>query len=141
LFPGDKKGKPLSNMAMLELLAGMGYTEITVHGFRSTFQDWAEEYGEYPDVLVDKALAHQTKSKSRAAYQRGDMVERRRKMMEHWSQTPSTTPSVPARSAVTKCQWLTCGYWHTGFRLCVWWMPRPCRRLSAAIRTRHHCHC
>jgi integrase len=86
LFPGDKKGKPLSNMAMLELLAGMGYTEITVHGFRSTFQDWAEEYGEYPDVLVDKALAHQTKNKSRAVYQRGNMVERRRKIMEHWSQ-------------------------------------------------------
>ncbi|CAB3803088.1 hypothetical protein LMG28614_05738 [Paraburkholderia ultramafica] len=43
LFPGDKKGAPLSNMAMLELLDGMGYTEITVHGFRSTFQDWAEE--------------------------------------------------------------------------------------------------
>jgi integrase len=86
LFPGDKKGSPLSNMAMLELLDGMGYSEITVHGFRSTFQDWAEEYGEYPEVLADKAVAHKTVNKVRRAYQRGDMLERRRKMMEHWSQ-------------------------------------------------------
>lgn len=47
-------------MAMVELLDGMGYTDITVHGFRSTFQDWAEEYGEYPEVLADKAIAHKT---------------------------------------------------------------------------------
>jgi len=86
LFPGDKKGAPLSNMAMLELLDGMGYTDITVHGFRSTFQDWAEEYGEYPEVLADKAIAHKTSNKARRPYQRGDMLERRRKMMDHWSQ-------------------------------------------------------
>jgi predicted DNA-binding transcriptional regulator AlpA len=86
LFPGDKKGAPLSNMAMLELPDGMGYSEITVHGFRSTFQDWAEEYGEYPEVLADKAIAHKTSNKARRAYQRGDMLERRRKMMDHWSQ-------------------------------------------------------
>ncbi|MGF6924478.1 tyrosine-type recombinase/integrase [Paraburkholderia sp. 40] len=85
LFPGDKKGSPLSNMAMLELLDGMGYSEITVHGFRSTFQDWAEEYGEYPELLTDKAIAHKTTNKARRAYQRGDMLERRRKMMDHWS--------------------------------------------------------
>jgi integrase len=63
LFPGEKKGSPLSNMAMLELLDGMGYSEITVHGFRLTFQDWAEEYGEYPEVLADKAIAHKTTNK------------------------------------------------------------------------------
>jgi integrase len=77
LFPGDKKDAPLSNMAMLELLDGMGHTDITVHGFRSTFH-WAEEYGECPEVFVDKAIAHKTTNKARRAYQRGDMLERRR---------------------------------------------------------------
>jgi len=101
LFPGDKKDAPLSNMAMLELLDGMGYTDITVHGFRSTFQDWAEEYGEYPEVFVDKAIAHKTTNKARRAYQRGDMLERRRKMMEHWSKycTGSSATVVPFESA------------------------------------------
>jgi len=84
LFPGDKASRPLSGMAMLELLRGMGHAEYTVHGFRSTFQDWAEERGEYADVLVERALAHTTGS-VRRAYQRGDMLDRRRKMMEHWA--------------------------------------------------------
>ncbi|KVZ27010.1 integrase [Burkholderia cepacia] len=85
LFPGFKEGRPLSNMAMLTLLGRMGRDEITVHGFRSTFQDWAEEYGEYDSVMVDKALAHATPNQTRRAYQRGDMLERRREMMEHWA--------------------------------------------------------
>lgn len=105
LFPGDKDGRPLSNMAMLELLRGMGYPEYTVHGFRSTFQDWAEESAEYADVLVDKALAHKVENKARRAYQRGDMLERRRKMMDHWAQycagdceTATVLPFTPPRA-------------------------------------------
>ncbi|MWA31165.1 tyrosine-type recombinase/integrase [Burkholderia pseudomallei] len=104
LFPGERNGRPFSNMAMLNLLKDLGYHDITVHGFRSTFQDWAEESAEYPDVLVEKALAHATKSKTRGAYQRGDMLERRRKMMDHWARycAGETATVVPIMQAVVR---------------------------------------
>ncbi|ANA32270.1 Prophage integrase IntA [Ralstonia mannitolilytica] len=85
LFPGQKKGKPLSNMAMLNMLDRMGYEGITVHGFRSTFRDWVAECTEYPDSLAEMALAHAVESKVEGAYRRGDMLERRRRMMEDWA--------------------------------------------------------
>ena len=84
LFPGQRKGKPLSNMAMLNMLERMGYRDITVHGFRSTFRDWVAESTEYPDSLAEMALAHAVESKVEGAYRRGDMLERRRAMMEEW---------------------------------------------------------
>lgn len=84
LFPGERKGRPLSNMAMLNLLERMGYPDITVHGFRSTFRDWMADCTEYPDSLGDMALAHVIADKTDAAYRRGDMLERRRRMMEEW---------------------------------------------------------
>lgn len=84
LFPGQRKGKPLSNMAMLNMLDRMGYTDITVHGFRSTFRDWVAECTEYPDSLAEMALAHAVESKVEGAYRRGDMLERRRVMMGDW---------------------------------------------------------
>jgi integrase len=84
LFPGQKKEKPLSNMAMLNVFARMGHTEITVHGFRSTFRDWVAECTDYPDSLAEMALAHAVESKVEGAYRRGDMLERRRAMMEAW---------------------------------------------------------
>ena len=85
LFPGQKPRKPLSSMAMLNMLDRMGYTDITVHGFRSTFRDWVAECTEYPDSLAEMALAHAVESKVEGAYRRGDMLERRRKMMEDWA--------------------------------------------------------
>ncbi len=85
LFPGQKPRKPLSNMAMLNMLDRMGYQDITVHGFRSTFRDWVAECTEYPDSLAEMALAHAVESKVEGAYRRGDMLERRRKMMEDWA--------------------------------------------------------
>lgn len=85
LFPGQRKGRPLSNMAMLNMLERMGYDEITVHGFRSTFRDWVAECTEYPDSLAEMALAHAVENKVEGAYRRGDMLERRRKMMVEWS--------------------------------------------------------
>jgi integrase len=85
LFPGQKKGKPLSNMAMLNVLDRMGYSHITVHGFRSTFRDWVAECTEYPDSLAEMALAHAVENKVEGAYRRGDMLERRRKMMDDWA--------------------------------------------------------
>ncbi len=77
LFPGHRKGKPLSNMTMLNMLERMGHGGITVHGFRSTFRDWVAESAEYPDSLAEMALAHAVESKVEGAYRRGDMLERR----------------------------------------------------------------
>lgn len=94
LFPGFKKGRPLSNMAMLNLLDGMGYGYVTVHGFRSTFRDWVAECTEYPGDLAEKALAHAIENETEAAYRRGDMLERRRPLMEAWAKYCHTPPTA-----------------------------------------------
>ncbi|TDV04958.1 integrase [Paraburkholderia caballeronis] len=104
LFPGYKKGCPLSNMALLKVLKVMGRTGITVHGFRSTFRDWVAECTEYPDSLAEQALAHTISSMTVAAYRRRDMLERRRAMMEDWARycagkTGAVLPFTPAESA------------------------------------------
>lgn len=85
LFPGGKTARPLSNMAMLELLRGMRGRGLTVHGFRSTFRDWAAEYTEYPGELAEMALAHAVQDKVEAAYRRGDMFARRVAFMSAWA--------------------------------------------------------
>lgn len=86
LFPGAKEAKPLSNMAMLELVRGMRPDSgLTVHGFRSTFRDWAAEQTAYPNEMVEMALAHAVSDKTEAAYRRGDMLERRRRLMKEWA--------------------------------------------------------
>ena len=85
LFIGGSKGKPLSNMAMLKLLERMKRTDLTVHGLRSSFRDWAAETTAYPNEMAELALAHVVGSKVEAAYRRGDMMERRRRMMQDWA--------------------------------------------------------
>jgi integrase len=86
VFPGQKPGKPLSNMAMLMLLERMGRRgSITAHGFRSTFSDWASEVSPYSSELRETALAHTIGNKAEAAYRRGDALEKRRAMMEAWA--------------------------------------------------------
>jgi integrase len=84
VFLGGKAGKPLSNMAMLELMKGMR-PEYVPHGFRSTFRDWCAERTGYPNHIVEKALAHVVADKVEAAYRRGDLFEKRRKLMADWS--------------------------------------------------------
>lgn len=86
VFPGAKTGKPLSNMAMLELLQGrrLGRTDLTVHGFRSTFRDWAAETTNFPNEVVEMALAHTIKDEVEAAYRRGDLFAKRAKLMQAW---------------------------------------------------------
>lgn len=84
VFPGWKSGTPLSNMAMSKLLKRMGRDDITVHGFRSTFRDWAGEETQFERELIEHALAHQLKDKAEAAYARSTMPEKRRKVMEAW---------------------------------------------------------
>jgi integrase len=88
---------PLSNMAMLELLKGMNGNGYTVHGFRSTFSDWARDYTSYPRDVIEMALAHAIKDKSEAAYRRGDALEKRARLMSEWArfcETPIVTASV-----------------------------------------------
>ena len=76
VFLGARSDKPLSNMAMLELVRGMR-RDTTVHGFRSTFRDWAAETTAYPHEMCEIALAHTVGNKVEAAYRRGDMMEKR----------------------------------------------------------------
>jgi integrase len=85
VFPGASEGKPLSNMAGLKLLDRMGYGDYTVHGFRSTFRDWAAEQTNFPRELQEAALAHVLKDKTEAAYQRGDLLMKRAKLMQAWA--------------------------------------------------------
>jgi integrase len=85
IFPGGKPGKPLSENAMLALLERMGRTDITVHGFRSTFRDWAAECTNFPREIAEAALAHVNDDKTEAAYQRGEFLEKRRKLMQAWA--------------------------------------------------------
>jgi integrase len=86
IFPGGNAGKPLSNMAMTEVLRRMGRGDITVHGFRSTFRDWAAERTNFPNEMVEMALAHTVSDKVEAAYRRGDMFEKRRRLMGAWAE-------------------------------------------------------
>jgi integrase len=85
VFPGGRSGQPLSNMAMLKLLERMGRDDLTVHGFRSTFRDWASERTDFTGEAVEMALAHAIDSKTEAAYRRGDLFEKRRRLMDAWA--------------------------------------------------------
>lgn len=85
IFPGPERGKPLSNIAMLALRNRMKRSNITVHGFRSTFRDWASERTSYPNEVCEMALAHRVEDKTEAAYRRGDLFEKRRRLMQEWA--------------------------------------------------------
>jgi len=85
IFNGKKKDSALSNMACLATLKRMERTDITVHGFRSTFRDWVSETTSYPRDVAEMALAHTIENKSEAAYRRGDLIEKRRALMSDWA--------------------------------------------------------
>lgn len=85
VFPGARYNKPLSNMAMLQLLERMKRSDITVHGFRSTFRDWAGETTHFPREVCEAALAHGLKDKAEAAYARGDLFVKRGALMQEWA--------------------------------------------------------
>jgi integrase len=86
VFPGAKRDRPLSNMAMLEMLRGMRKDEgLTVHGFRSAFRDWITETTLHPDAIAEQALAHAIGNKVERAYRRGDAFERRKDLMQQWA--------------------------------------------------------
>jgi integrase len=91
----------LSNMAMLELLRGMR-PDHTVHGFRSTFMDWAHERTAFPKVVIDMALAHTVGDKVEAAYRRGDLFEKRRRLMDEWARYCAKPAPAFSASSSTK---------------------------------------
>ncbi|WP_236952760.1 tyrosine-type recombinase/integrase [Methylobacterium phyllosphaerae] len=92
VFPGRRSDQPLSNMVFLMALRRMG-SSITAHGFRSSFRDWAAEATSLPREVAEMALAHTVENRVEAAYRRGDLLEKRRDLMEEWARfTASTQP-------------------------------------------------
>lgn len=86
VFPGRSANTALSNMVLLMMLGRMGRSDVTAHGFRSTFRDWAAECTNFPNEVVEMALAHALGSKTEAAYRRGDLFEKRRRLMGAWAE-------------------------------------------------------
>jgi integrase len=87
VFPGARANTPLSDMSLTAVLRRMGRKEITVHGFRSTFRDWcAESVGNaFPREVCEHALAHSLPDKVEAAYRRGDLIDKRKVLMQVWA--------------------------------------------------------
>lgn len=86
VFPGQSAGKPLSGTAMEMALRRMRLDDVTVHGFRSAFRDWAGNETHFPREIAEAALAHVIGDKAEQAYRRGDAIEKRRVLMEAWAQ-------------------------------------------------------
>ena len=85
VFPGAEPGRRLSDMALLMVLRRMGRDALTVHGFRSTFKDWASEATDYRTELSEMALAHSIDNKVEGAYRRGNLLDKRRQLMTDWA--------------------------------------------------------
>jgi len=85
VFPNRTNGKPMSNAGMSSVLKRLGRTDITVHGFRSTFRDYVAEKTNTPERTAEAALAHKLTDASEAAYQRGDLIEKREILMQTWA--------------------------------------------------------
>jgi integrase len=100
-FVGQRPGAPLSNMALLMLLGRMNRGDITAHGFRSTFRDWAAERSNFAREVVEMALAHVVEDKTEAAYRRGDLFDKRRRLMDAWAEYCGK-PATPSKVVVLK---------------------------------------
>ena len=85
LFPGQAHAKPISEASLLKVVKQRDKT-LTVHGFRSTFRDWCAEQTSFPREVAEAALDHSVRDKTEAAYQRGDLFEKRRELMDQWAQ-------------------------------------------------------
>jgi integrase len=95
IFPGYRAGRPLSHGAMLRVLDAMSRGDLTVHGFRSSFRDWAAECTNFASEVCEAALAHAVENKAEAAYRRGDLFEKRRQLMASWARY-CATPAIGA---------------------------------------------
>lgn len=94
VFPGRNPAVPLSNMVFLMLLRRLGRNDITAHGFRSSFRDWAAERTNAPRDAVEACLAHVVKNKAEAAYLRSTLFDQRRDLMGRWARAATETPAV-----------------------------------------------
>jgi integrase len=101
VFPGPKPGVPLSNMAFLMLLRRMERDGLTVHGFRATFKTWASERTSFQNEIVEAALAHIIGDKVEQAYRRGDLFDKRRRLMAQWATFATTAPAQQSQGNVT----------------------------------------
>src|SRR5215472_5135254 len=101
VFPGGRDGRPLSDMALWMLLRRMERGEITAHGFRSTFRDWAAERTNFPREVAEAALAHTIPDAVEAAYRRGDLFEKRKKLMAAWADYCGKTDTEGAGKIVS----------------------------------------
>jgi len=97
VFLGTKLNTPMSDMTLTAVLRRMGRGELTVHGFRSTFRDWAAETTSYPNHVVEQALAHAIPSAVEAAYRRGDLFEKRKALMGDWATYLAMSPAQVVR--------------------------------------------
>jgi integrase len=95
VFPGNRRGKPLSENAMYVRLQRMGRADLTVHGMRSTFRDWAAERTAYPNHVVEQALAHTIGNAVEAAYRRTDLFDQRHRLMDAWGEFCCTSQPAP----------------------------------------------
>jgi integrase len=94
VFPGGRAGRPISNMAMAMTLRRMARGELTVHGFRSTFRDWASERTGFPREVAEMALAHTVTDAVERAYRRGDLFTKRRQLMDAWAKFCTAPPAT-----------------------------------------------
>jgi integrase len=99
VFPGPRRALPMSNMVMLMVLRRMKRGDLTAHGFRSTFSDWAAERTGYPREVVEMTLAHAVENKVEAAYRRGDLFEKRRLLGEEWARFCAESKADSAESS------------------------------------------
>ena len=101
VFSGSKPGKPLSNTAFLMLMRRMGRADLTAHGFRATFKTWASERTSIQNEIVEASLAHAIGGKVEQAYMRGDLFDKRRRLMQQWATFCTTGPVQQAQRNVT----------------------------------------
>lgn len=94
IFPGIREDEPMSNLTMLNLLQRLVSGKPTVHGFRSSFRDWAAEVTNFPNEICEMALAHVVSDKTEAAYRRGDLFERRRQLMVEWERFCASAKAI-----------------------------------------------
>jgi integrase len=97
VFLSSKPGRPMGKMTFLKLIKAMGYDDITTHGFRSCFRDFAGDMTSFPREVAEAALAHKIGDASEQAYRRGDALAKRRRLMQAWADfiaTPQRSASV-----------------------------------------------
>src|SRR5262249_13872270 len=102
VFPGSRSGQPISSMAMAMVLRRMSRSDLTVHGFRSTFSDWCSERTDFPAEVREMALAHSVSNKVGAAYRRGKLLEKRRQLAA-WASYASTPAEAAEIVALAQC--------------------------------------